>query len=500
MFFLRRHFCSCLLALLLLPIPGFFSPVGAQGLQQTPYSAADVLRRGPSAGLGLTPYNSLGLPGSSMGLPSESSSLYISDGMLRTILPLIPNLQFGFLYDFGNNKVSAGRFAADYVLPFSVGDCTTFFGEAHGEFTDFWKTNGVNNRVDMSFGGGFRTFLRRDTLLGLNGFYDTSRLGGTWYSSGGIGLEMAALIGNDALDLNANWYGQVFNSAVIVNAFRYGPSNFRFQTGYSHELWNGGPDLRLSATGYQFDIGNSVYGWNAGAELKTRDRVFVLRYDVGNDRVNQTYQTVGGFVNLGFQPENILKGESPFTMPEPIFKSPRSLRYMLTQPVKRDWHQPAAIVVTRRGQGGCGNLDRFLASVTMGPYSVHSPPGNYRSHIPVPSFPAVPNTCLDPSKHIVVEFDYAFDVTPRPTPSWGVEVGDASQPLPIVSNGFVAAPVPTGLSGHLSFILNTYGTPTSDQSAFTVTATDPVSIDILVINTGLTNTLTITNVVIHFNQ
>ncbi|MGB6064091.1 MAG: hypothetical protein WBG50_04750 [Desulfomonilaceae bacterium] len=247
-------------------------------------------------------------------------------------------------------------------MPFTLNADSEVFGEAHTEFQDFWNTlrsaftNGTtnssfNNRVDMSFGGGFRTFLRRDTLLGVNGFYDTSRLGSTWYSSGGVGLEMAALLGSDALDFNFNWYGQLFNSNVIRNAFRYGPSNFDFQAGYSHELWNGGPDLRLSATGYKFDIGNSVYGWNGGAELWSRDAMFVLRYNIGHDKVNETYQEVGGFVNIGFQLENIFKGESPFTKPEPIFKSPRTLRYLLTQPVRRDWHQAAAVVLTRQGQG-----------------------------------------------------------------------------------------------------------------------------------------------------
>ncbi|MGB6066867.1 MAG: hypothetical protein WBG50_18850 [Desulfomonilaceae bacterium] len=337
--------------------------VGAQGLQQSPYSAPNVVRGGPpGGGLDLAPSNPLGLPGSTMGLPGGSESLYVSDGMLRGILPLTPNLQFGYLYDFGNNRVSTGRFTADYLLPVSVSPNSELFGEAHTEFDDFWKTlksvfthgttySAFNNRVDMSFGGGFRTFLRRDKLLGVNGFYDTSRLAGTWYSSGGLGFEMAALMGSDALDFNFNWYGQLFNSNVLINAFKYGPSNFDFQAGYSHELWNGGPDLRLSATGYKFDIGNSVYGWNGGAELWSRDAMFVLRYNVGHDKINKTYQEVGGFVNIGFQLGNIFRGESPFTKPEPIFKSPRTLRYMLTQPVRRDWHQPATVVAMRHSPG-----------------------------------------------------------------------------------------------------------------------------------------------------
>lgn len=321
----------------------------AQGLQTSPYSAPSMLRGLSGGGLGLAPSNAGG-----------SSSLYVSDEMLRGILPLIPNLQFGYLYDFGNNRVSQGRFTADYLLPFRLNADSMIFGEAHTEFQDFWKTlkstftsvNSFNNRVDMSFGGGYRTFLRRDTLLGVNGFYDTSRLGGTWYSSGSVGLEMAALVGGDALDLNFNWYGQLFNSNVIATAFRAGPANFDFQAGYSHELWNGGPDLRLSATGYKFDVGNSVYGWNAGAELKSRDGVFVLKYAVGHDRLDKTYQTVGGFVNVGLQLQNLLKGESPFTMPEPIFKSPRNLWYMLTQKVVRNWNQPASVILVQNAGGG----------------------------------------------------------------------------------------------------------------------------------------------------
>jgi hypothetical protein len=300
----------------------------SQGIQQSPYSGANMVREG----IDLAPSNPLGMPGG----PRGPESLYVSDGMLRTLMPLIPNLQFGYLYDFGSNRVNMGRFTADYLLPFSLGCNSEVFGEAHTEFERFWNTlksaftrgdtttykNGFNNRVDLSFGGGFRSFVRHDTLVGVNGFYDTSRLGGTWYSSGGLGFEMAALVGgNDAIDLNFNWYGKLFNSTVIANAFRYGPSNFDFQAGYSHELWNGGPDLRLSATGYKFDIGESVWGWNAGAELKTRGNMFVLKYAVGNDKVDRTYQTIGGFINVGFQLENLFRGESPFTKPEPIFHS-----------------------------------------------------------------------------------------------------------------------------------------------------------------------------------
>lgn len=116
-------------------------------------------------------------------------------------------------------------------------------------------------------------------------------------------------------------------------------------------MWNQGPDLRLSVTGYRFEVGSPVYGINAGAELKSRDGMFVLKYQVGNDKLNRTYQTVGAFVNVGVQLENLAKGESPLTMPEPIFRSPRNLRRLLADKVKRNFHQAVSALVAQAEQG-----------------------------------------------------------------------------------------------------------------------------------------------------
>jgi hypothetical protein len=282
--------------------------------------------------------------------------------MLAPFLPKIPNLEVGFLYSFGKN-VRTGRFTADYVLPFKLNADSVLFGEAHAEGWDFWKrpdvsittpagftttTSTANNRVDLSFGGGYRTMLGSNTFLGVNGFYDTSRLYNRWYSSGGVGLEFAATAsGDDAIDLNFNWYGNLFNRDVLVNAFRNKGNSFDVEAGYSHALFNQALDLRLKLVGYQFDIGIPVRGWRTGADLTTRDGVFTVRYEYGSDRLNGQYNTIGGFVNVGFQLENLLSFESPFTMPEPVFKSPRDLRRLLGLKVKRNWHQPAAVVLAR---------------------------------------------------------------------------------------------------------------------------------------------------------
>jgi hypothetical protein len=303
-----------------------------------------------------------GNPSNDCGCPRGDNAIPVSSGMLSPFLPKIPNLELGFLYSFGKN-VRTGRFTADYLLPFRLNPDSVLFGEAHAEGWDFWKkpsvslatapgftttTSESNNRVDLSFGGGYRTMLGVGTLVGVNGFYDASRLFNKWYSSGGVGLEMAATVGgDDAIDLNFNWYGNLFNRDVLVNAFRNKGNSFDVEAGYSHALFDHAMDLRLKLIGYQFDIGTPVQGWRGGADLTTRNGMFTLRCEHGQDRIQGDYNTVGGFVNVGFQLENLLRGESPFTMPQPVFRSPRDLRRMLGQKVKRNWHQPEAVIRAR---------------------------------------------------------------------------------------------------------------------------------------------------------
>ena len=356
------------LLLLILSAP---SLVRAQGIPEAPFSAPDVLRRGAS-GLDLAPSNPLGLPGSTGGFPRGSDSIYLTDQIFRDIFGPVPHLQLGYLFSFGPS-VKSGRLSLDYLLPIQFGN-SAVFAETHTEFQDFWKTvvNGANNRVDFSIGGGYRTIFGGHSLVGVNGFYDGTRLGGIWYNSGGVGAEFAALLaGHDAVDLTFNWYGNLFNSNVIANAFRNGPQNYDFQAGYSHELWDGGPDLRLSATGYRFAADPGVYGSRAAAELRSRDAMFVVKSKVAHDRINNTYNTVAGFVNVGLRLENTLSLENPFVPPEPIFRSPRSLRWLLQDFVKRTFSGPTSIVVSKSMGVTCGPVG--TASWPRGDYSTGGP-------------------------------------------------------------------------------------------------------------------------------
>ncbi len=371
-----------------------FTIAESQGIQTTPYSSPSLLRGLSGQGLDMAPSNPLLAPGTSGPWSGGSDSVVLSSGMFQGLLPPIPNLQFGYLYSFSNNY-GAGRVTGDYLKPFSLNKESFVFGEAHAEGWNFWNSGGtngysggrVNNRVDVSLGGGYRKFFGNQALIGVNGFYDTTRLTGQWFSSGSLGFQAAWLLpGSDALDLNFNWYGKLLNGYQWINTFRHGPSNYDFEAGYSHEIWDGGPDLRLKIKGYSFDVGSTLRGYTGGAELKSRDGMFVLKYEVGYDRLDNTYQTIGGFVNVGFQAENLFKGESPFTAPTPIFRSPRNLSYMANQPAQRNWSQPTAVVSNRNltptptsqayfkvtifQQGGYGSGSYIQTSDTEGIYTV----------------------------------------------------------------------------------------------------------------------------------
>ena len=129
---MKRLFCFYILVSLVASICPLLAV--SQGIQQSPYSAADTVRRGTqSTTLDLAPSNPLGMPGSSLLGPRGSDNISISSGMFQGIMPQIPNLQLGYNYTFGS-QIKAGSASVDYLLPFKIDADTTVYGEAHGEF------------------------------------------------------------------------------------------------------------------------------------------------------------------------------------------------------------------------------------------------------------------------------------------------------------------------------------------------------------------------------
>jgi hypothetical protein len=364
----------------------------------------------------LSPFNPLSAPGSANG-PVGSDVIPLSSGMLRGLLPTIPNLELGFLYNFGSN-IRSGRFYADYLYPLNLSANSVLFGEAHYESQDFWKkpAGGSDYRQDLSLGGGFRRILSDRSFLGINAFYDGTKLFGKWYSSAGLGLEMVAITpGEGAIDLNVNWYGNLINKSQLINAFRNQAGSWDIEAGVSQPLFDQALDLRLKAAGYDFNIGTAVYGWRVGADLTTRNGVFTVKYEHGQDRINGAYNTIGGYVNVGLQLENVTSGESPFMMPEPVFGSPRHLWRLLTQKVRRNWHQPAAVVLAN-GSGG----PRRLVLVDMFLSSYWPPSATFAPDIPNNSWTLTSSTtCVQARLHYIVKVsdDSLTDLEGQITPS-----------------------------------------------------------------------------------
>ena len=286
--------------------------------------------QGPRSGVG---------PPISSEIIGESDTIPITSGMLSNFMPNIPNLQFGYQYFFGNGAGS-GQFNADYLLPVNIGQDAVVFGEAHGNYWVYGErpAEAPSSGVDFSVGGGYRRITSDNLLAGINGFYDTAKGYNKWYSSGSVGLEMAANVGiADAIDFNANWYyGNLYSSTEIIHEFRKIGNNYDVSAGYSLALFNSALDLRIKASVYKFDVGNNVYGYMTGADLTTRNGMFMFRYEHGNDKINSSWNNFGFFLNVGFLIGNYFSGDNPFTMPDPVFSNgQRNLRRMLSSPVKR---------------------------------------------------------------------------------------------------------------------------------------------------------------------
>ncbi|MFC1835065.1 hypothetical protein ACFL2Q_10055 [Thermodesulfobacteriota bacterium] len=250
----------------------------------------------------------------------------------------IPNLRAGYVHYSGKNRRD-GYLTLDYILPIRLEANSIVFGHAHSEFQIASQKSSArfHDNVFLAMGGGYRSVLGGKIVVGVNGFCDLTQFGNEWLSSGGAGLEMAFLIhGHDALDMNFNWYGDLSDNDLVINEFRDGYANYELQVGYSHQLYHEGPDLRLYGAGYKFDDETGVWGWQAGVELKSPDGVLSLKGETAYDPVNESYQSVSAFVNLGFRIENLLRGKNPISVPERIFNSPRNFD-RLTDKVKRNW-------------------------------------------------------------------------------------------------------------------------------------------------------------------
>ncbi len=432
------------------------------------------------------------------GSPMGDDTVSINSGMFSDLMPAIPNLEFGYTYSFGP-QVGQGRAWGDYLLPVETPTGGMVFGEVHGEFESLWTKPSVDiaqiagfrttafknkDRIDLSFGGGYRTIVNGNMMLGGNAFYDSSRIFKKWYSSGGFGLEMAVnTFTNAAFDLNFNYYGNLFTRGTFINAWRSQRGSFDFEAGYSQGLLDNSVDLRLKTVGYGFDVGQRIWGWKVGGDLTARNGVVAFHYEYGQDKLNDSYHEVGVQVNIGFQLENLLSGESPLTMPAPVFVNPRNLGRLLSQKVKRNWHQPSAVVASTQTPVPGLSFDRVVAPFALTYYS--SPVAVYTALHPFTS--PFPRASLTPTGIIHV----TITLTNAAAAGQFISVAVIGADNVTSNQGYVVA---TGGETTLTIAL----TSVSPQSLFISAPTDPSQITISVYPPFTTDG--IQSVGIQFNQ
>lgn len=285
----------------------------------------------PVSGLDLTPSNPLGMPGTTGGLPRGSDTLNLSTRMFPEILPAIPGLEISYLHSFGRGYDSS-RLLVEFVRPFRIDSTTTVYGEAHGLLRDFWRRDlrSEEGRLDLGLGGGVRKQLGPNTIVGAHAFYDARYEVEQWRSSASAGAMMAAILpGNDAIDLTVNLYS-AYNSDPLIGLFEgTAKGSIDVTATYYHELWNAGPDVRLSAFGYSEDESVTTVhvrdrGYGGRVALASRDGMLRASYQYEHDSSLREIHTVGVNVNVGFRLENLLALESPIENPTPIFSSPRN--------------------------------------------------------------------------------------------------------------------------------------------------------------------------------
>jgi hypothetical protein len=320
--------------------------------------------------------------------------------MFRGLIPLFPNLDIRFLYEFGDQGVRNTLFSGELLVPYATGPESDVFTDFYFGYHGFPSRSGsreINirsgqnsaafnleteriacNRMDLSVGGGYRRFVG-STMLGLNAYYDAPRIFDTWFGTWGWGVELVSLFGGGGMaDLTFNSYGNPISIYGTAENWKDGVFSCDVEGGYSQPILDGEFDLRVKGVGYQWTTGTHVKirGLRAGVELGAANGMARAGIDYGYDESRGRYGTLMAHLNLGFQFERLFRGENPFSLPEPAFNgSDRNIRRILTQRVRRNRNIPGQVVSTAMSSGSVA----FVVTIN-GPYSRGN--GQYVQHSP----------------------------------------------------------------------------------------------------------------------
>ncbi len=270
--------------------------------------------------LDLKPSEPLGMPPLPEAGISPVNSILVDQSFFPELMIRIPNLEFGYLYAFGNGNHTS-RLIIDYIVPIRVFEGDVVFFETHGRFEDFFDTLGGSEDpfFRVLFGGGYRKRLTDYLMVGINGFYNTSRVQGLWYRSALGGIEVASVtVGGTKLMFNFNAHGDLFGREDGFFWTFKGIGDAKAQLAYQTPLYVGDRswELKLKVSRYWISrLLEPEHGGSFGAEVLSKDGVFRFAYETGYDEYTERWNTIGVYFRLGFDPMKLVAGENPFSKP-----------------------------------------------------------------------------------------------------------------------------------------------------------------------------------------
>jgi hypothetical protein len=238
-----------------------------------------------------------------------------------------------------SSEEKSGHFAMDMLLPARIGGTSLLFLESRAECqVPFSRVSSwADHRFDLGLGLGLRKVWDDKVMLGANGFLDSSRLDGDWYSSPGFGLEFARA-----------WSSAVWD--VTLNAYSGG--GIDLQSGFTFPIAHKNLDMRLFAEKYRFFDGEFILGSKGGVEVSIPGRLLAVSYEYGQDSRNPEYHALACSLSVPFSLERIFSGKNPFEMPEPKKPAARYAERINSDRVKRTWSSPDTVVEARHTPQG----------------------------------------------------------------------------------------------------------------------------------------------------
>jgi hypothetical protein len=286
---------------------------------------------GLSPGAPAKPSPSLGggqaLPIGKRSIPETTIDRSWGSGALK------PVLAGGAIYRLGSEDRDS-RLTMDFLLPARLGTSSSLFFESRAEYQNPFShfLGSTPQRFDLGLGLGWRKLWQGGIMLGMNSFWDSSRLYGDWYSSPGFGLEFAVNSPVGVWDL-------------ILNAYRGGGIDLK--GGFTFPIWEERLDVRIYAEKYRFFDGEFILGSKAGVEISSPDRFITVSYAYGQDSKDPEYHAVACSLAVPFRLENIFRGKNPFEQPERPDRGHRYTERLQSAGVKRAWRRHDTVVEAR---------------------------------------------------------------------------------------------------------------------------------------------------------